>query len=86
MFEKLVTSFYEVGANTILTKNPANAGDDETFYLHVLRFYIPEISKKKPLKTMAWVLVFSLCRDSSVETRNLKIHYVVFQTIKVTFC
>ena len=45
-FEKLVASFYEVGANTILTKNPANPGDDETFYLHVLRFYMPEIAKK----------------------------------------
>ena len=84
-FEKLVTSFYEVGANTILTKNPANAGDDETFYLHVLRFYISRIAKK-PLKTIPWALVFSLCRDSSVGTRNLKIHYVVFQTIMVTCC
>ena len=38
--------FYNVGAKTILTKNPANPGDDETFYLHVLRFYLPQIAKK----------------------------------------
>ena len=45
LWEKL-EEFYVVGGRTILTKNPANAGDDETFYFHVLRFYLPKIAKK----------------------------------------
>ena len=28
-----------------ITKNTATAGDDETFYLHCLRFYIPRIAQ-----------------------------------------
>ena len=38
--------FYEVGKNTFLTKDHDHPGDDETFYLHVLRFYLPQIAKK----------------------------------------
>ena len=36
--------FYEVGKTTFLTKNPSNQGDDETFYMHCLRFYLPKIA------------------------------------------
>ena len=45
-WEEKLNEFYEVGGKTILTKNPANPGDDETFYFHVLRFYLPMIAKK----------------------------------------
>ena len=46
MKKKKLQKVYDFGAKTILTKNPANPGDDETFYLHVLRFYLPQIAKK----------------------------------------
>ena len=45
-WEEKLNEFYEVGGKNILTKNPANPGDDETFYFHVLCFYWPMISKK----------------------------------------
>ena len=45
-WEQKLKLFYDVGAKTILTKNKANPGDNETFYLHVLRFYLPHIAKK----------------------------------------
>ena len=45
-FDDLVKNFYKFGANTILTRNQAHPGDDETFYLHVLRFYIPHIARE----------------------------------------
>ena len=45
-WEAKLNEFYGVGGKTILTKNPANPGDDEKFYSHVLRFYLPMIAKK----------------------------------------
>ena len=45
-FENNLRLFYEVGSRSFLTKNPAVVGDDETFYYHVLRFYLPVIAKK----------------------------------------
>ena len=72
LWEKL-EEFYVVGGRTILTKNPANAGDDETFYFHVLRFYLPKIAKKKQWKKIPWVLVFLRCRDSNAATTSRKI-------------
>ena len=45
-FENNLRMFYEVGSRSFLTKNPAVVGDDETFYFHVLRFYLPVIAKK----------------------------------------
>ena len=35
-----------ISAKTFLTKDQDNSGDDETFYLHVLRFYLPQIATK----------------------------------------
>ena len=40
-FEMNVRSFYECGSKTFLTQT--TCGDRETFYLHCLRFYLPEI-------------------------------------------
>ena len=45
-FERNLKSFYDVGSRSFLTKNPASIGDDETFYLHTLRFYLPNIAKE----------------------------------------
>ena len=40
-FEQNVKQFYKVGASTFLTKT--TTGDKETFYLQVLRCYIPHL-------------------------------------------
>ena len=38
-FKKNIDSFYECGTDTFLTK--VDMGDDETYYLHALKYYIP---------------------------------------------
>ena len=42
----LLKKFYVVGGRTFITKNPNHPGDDETFYLYCLRYYMPQIAKK----------------------------------------
>lgn len=37
--------FYDIGKRSFMTKNSATPGDDETFYLHTLRFYIPMVAQ-----------------------------------------
>ena len=44
-FLENLKDFYEVGGNSFLTKG-GTSGDDETFYMHCLRFYLPDIAKK----------------------------------------
>ena len=44
-WEKKLEDFYAAGKSTFMTKNPGNPGDDETFYLHVLRYYLPKIAQ-----------------------------------------
>ena len=41
-FKNNVKDFYEVGSRTFLTKR--ECGDDETFYMHCLRFYLRKIA------------------------------------------
>ena len=43
-FENDVKDFYEIGGKTFLTKRNV-VGDDETFYMHCLRFYLPMHAK-----------------------------------------
>ena len=38
--------FYVVGGDSFLTKDTSNKGNDETFYCHALRFYLPKRMKK----------------------------------------
>ena len=38
--------FYKAGECTFLTKNKIAVGDDETFYLHRLPFYLPKFVEK----------------------------------------
>ena len=45
-FEDNLKDFYEIGGRSFLTKNLAKVEDDETFYLHALRFYLPQIAKQ----------------------------------------
>ena len=44
-FVENIKDFYEVGGKSFLTKG-GESGDDETFYMHCLRFYLPDIAKK----------------------------------------
>ena len=44
-FESNVKKIYEEGKLTILTRNPLKVGNNKTFYLHCLRFYVPQIMK-----------------------------------------
>ena len=45
IFEKRLAKLYDIGGRSFLTKNPAEVGGDETFYFHVLRYYLPQIAK-----------------------------------------
>ena len=44
-FVEHTKDFYEVGGKLFLMKG-GKSGDDETFYMHCLRFYLPDIAKK----------------------------------------
>ena len=46
VFEQTLKEFYISGVSTFLTKNPSDVGNDETFYCHVLRFYLPKLMKR----------------------------------------
>ena len=43
-FERNLKDFYKIGRRSFLTLK--EDGDDETFYMHVLRFYLPRIAKE----------------------------------------
>ena len=66
-FEKNVKKLYKEGKLTILTKNPLKEGDSETFYLHCLRFYIPQIVKITYKKHNLGVGIFTM---QGFERRN----------------
>lgn len=44
-FKNDLKKFYEIGGNSFLTKTPTDCGDDETFYMHCLCFYMPQIAE-----------------------------------------
>ena len=45
-FEAWVKELYKCGKDIFLTKNGSNdVGDGETFYMHVLRYYMPQIAR-----------------------------------------
>lgn len=64
-FEDAIKRFYQVGSKTFLTDH--TKGDSETFYLHVLRFYILHISKITLEKHQLGVGVFTM---QGYERRN----------------
>ena len=59
--------FYNAGKHTFLTKNVSSPGDDETFYLHCLRFYIPQIAEVTLKKHNLGVGIFTM---QGFERRN----------------
>ena len=59
-FGKDVLEFYKKGKYTFLTKNSTTPGDNETYYLHALRFYIPQIAKNVFQKHKVGVGIFSM--------------------------
>ena len=42
-FERDLKNFYEVGSRTFLSTDGTTNGSQETFYCHVLRYYVPKI-------------------------------------------
>ena len=66
-FNKNIKKFYASGKHTFITKNTATPGDDETFYLHCLRFYIPKIAKKTFEENNLGVGIFTM---QGFERRN----------------
>ena len=72
-FKQDIVKFYEVGAKTFLSKDNNNIGNDETFYMHCLRFYLP-VHAKLYLKNIKWDWEFLICKDLKEETKSLKIH------------
>ena len=64
-FKKDLSEFYKCGKYTFLTKR--NYGDDESFYFHVLRFYIPNIVDETWEKFKLGVGIFTI---QGYERRN----------------
>ena len=69
-FERNVKQFYMVGEKCFLTKN--NIGDDETFYMHVLRFYMLDVDKIH-IQNIKLGLVCLQCRGLNTKIKNPKI-------------
>ena len=46
IFEEQVSKLYEVGGRTFLSKNGKPTGSEETFYFHVLRYYVMKIARE----------------------------------------
>ena len=65
-FECNVKKFYDVGSRTFISKL-SNIGNDETFYLHVLRFYMPDIVRKTYERHNLGPAIFSM---QGFERRN----------------
>ena len=64
-FEEALKIFYACGASTFLTKK--DCGDEETFYMHVLKFYIPKIAHQNLTEHELGIGVFTM---QGFERRN----------------
>ena len=60
-FEKRVKAVYSYGKDLFLTKK--ETGDGETFYFHVLRYYMPQIARET-YDSFGCGVVFGVCRLS----------------------
>ena len=65
LYSKWVARFYELGLVTFMTKS--NKGDEETFYLHTLRYYMPDIIEDTWKKYKLGVGIFTM---QGFERRN----------------
>jgi len=63
--------FYKIGRRSFLTLK--EDGDNETFYMHVLRFYLPRIAKENWIAT-ALVWAYLLCRVLNGAIKNQKMY------------
>lgn len=64
-FKNDIELFYFYGSKTFLTRN--TVGDEETFYMHCLRFYMPQISQNNYVNHGVGVGVFTM---QGLERRN----------------
>ena len=81
VFNRDVRDFYVIGSKTFLTKN--KKGDRETFYLHCLRFYMPDIAQTTWEKHRLGVGIFTM---QGYERRNIESKNVLnrFTNKKIT--
>ena len=66
-FKEDVEDFYDVGGRTFLVKDGNPNESTETFYMHVLRYYIPEIALETYQKHQTGVGVYNM---QGFERRN----------------
>ena len=71
-FEVDVKDFYEVGSKTFLSSPGTTDGQDETFYCHTLRYYIPEIARTTFERHSLGVGIFNM---QGFERRNKESKY-----------
>lgn len=66
-FKSNVVDFYTFGSKTFLTSSEDKIGEDETFYLHTLRYYMPKIAEDTYNKHKLGVGIFNM---QGFERRN----------------
>ena len=66
IFEENLMKFYDVGSRTFLSKD-GKVGCDETFYLHTLRYYIPQVVRTTYERHHCGIGIFSM---QGFERRN----------------
>ena len=72
-----VKEFYKIGVQSFLTKDKGNPGGDETFYMHVLRFYVPKIARTTFDKDGYGVGIFTMqgYKRRNKESKNTLHHF-----------
>ena len=73
VFERNLKALYEIGKRSFLTKNPAKVGDNETFYFHLLRLYMPRIAQETFEKHKLGLGIYTMQGFEAV-IKDLKIH------------
>ena len=71
-FKSNVKKFYDCREVTFLSSSTDKKEDEETFYLHTLRFYMPEISDET-FKKHNWEWGYSICRGLKGERQRVRI-------------
>lgn len=67
VFKSNVVDFYSTGLNISLTTLDDKVGNDETFYLHTLRYYMPKIAEDTYNEHKVCVGIFNM---QGFERRN----------------
>ena len=66
-FNNNIKEFYDAGSRTFLSKKGSSSGTEETFYLHALRYYMPDIVNATFERHQVGVGIFSM---QGFERRN----------------